>query len=79
MSGICNNIVTFLKFISNSEESRSQIPDAEFVELIFSLIVTFFVTKPENRTRKSQTHLSHYCCQEKYYFRQKGLIFEKMC
>ena len=31
------------------------------VKLTFSLIVTFYLTKTENRTKKSQTQLSHYC------------------
>ena len=30
-------------------------------KLKFSLIVTFYLTKSENRTKKSQTQLSHYC------------------
>ena len=35
--------------------------DAESVKLIFSLTVTFYLTKTENRTKKSFTQLSHYC------------------
>ena len=31
------------------------------VILIFSLIVTFYLTKTENRTKKSLTQLSYYC------------------
>ena len=30
-------------------------------KLMFSLKVTFYLTKTENRTKKSLTHLSHYC------------------
>ena len=31
------------------------------VKFIFSLVVTFYLTKTENGTKKSQTQLSHYC------------------
>ena len=31
------------------------------VKRIFLLIVTFYLTKTENRTKKSLTQLSHYC------------------
>ena len=30
---------------------------------MFSLIVTFYLTKIENRTQKSQTQLSYYCLE----------------
>ena len=30
-------------------------------KLMFSLIVIFYLTKTENRTKKSLTQLSHYC------------------
>ena len=51
-------IVTSLQvfqFMANLEQSVSQILDAEFAKLMFSLIVTFYVTKTENRTKKSLT------------------------
>ena len=31
------------------------------VKLPFSFIVTFYLTKTENRTKKPQTQLSHHC------------------
>ena len=31
------------------------------LNITFSLIVTFYLTKTENRTQKSLTQLSHYC------------------
>ena len=52
----CQKIVTllsFLQFMANLEQSGSRIPDAESVKFIFSLIVTFYITKTENRTKKS--------------------------
>ena len=52
----CLEIVTsfsFLQFMANLEESGSQIPEAQSVQLIFSLIVTFYLTETENRTKKS--------------------------
>ena len=45
----------------NLEQSESWIPDALSVKLTFSLKVTFYLTKTENRTKKSLTQLSHYC------------------
>ena len=37
------------------------IPDTESAEVMFSVTVTFCLTKTENRTNKSRTQLSHYC------------------
>ena len=45
----------FFQFTANLEQSGSRIPDAQTVKLIFSLIVTFYLTKTENRTKKSVT------------------------
>ena len=33
------------------------------VKLMFSLTITFYLTKTENSTKKSPTQLSHYCFQ----------------
>ena len=38
---------------------------------VFILIVTFHLTKSENKTKKSLTQLSHYCNEKRYYFGQK--------
>ena len=60
----CQKIVTslsFFQFMANLEQSESQIPDAETVKIMFFLIVTFDLTKTENRTKISLTQLSHYC------------------
>ena len=54
----CRRIMTllpFFQFTANLEQSGSRIPDAQTVKLIFSLIVTFYLTKTENRTKKSVT------------------------
>ena len=51
----CRQIVTsllFSRFVANLEQSGSRIPDAWSVKLTFSLIVTFYLTKTENRTKK---------------------------
>ena len=53
--------IVFFQFMVNLEQSGNQIPKAESVKLIFSLIVTVYLTKTENRTKNSQTQLSHYC------------------
>ena len=53
--------IVFFQFMVNLEQSGNQIPKAESVKLIFSLIVTVYLTKTEIRTKNSQTQLSHYC------------------
>ena len=40
---------------------------------------TLYLTKTEDRTKKSLTQLSHYCFEQRYYFSQKLLIFCKKC
>ena len=60
----CRKIVTLLSFfgfLANLEQSRGRIPDTESAEVMFSVTVTFCLTKTENRTKKSLTQLSHYC------------------
>ena len=44
--------------MADLEPSRSHILDAWSVILIFSLIATFYITKTENRTKKSLAQLS---------------------
>ena len=64
MMTLCRKIVTlstFFQFIADLEQFGSRISEALSVKLIFSLTVTFYLTKTENRTKKSLTHLSHYC------------------
>ena len=53
--------IVFFQFMVNLEQSGNQIPKAESVKLIFSLIVTVYLTKTEIRTKNSQTQLSQYC------------------
>ena len=60
----CQKIVTslsFLEFLANLEQSGGWIPDKESAKVMFSVIVTFCLTKTENKTKKSLTQLSHYC------------------
>ena len=59
MSKIVTSLL-FFQFTGNMEQSISQIPDASSVKHIFSLIVTFYLTKTQNRTKKSITQFSHY-------------------
>ena len=57
-------IVTSLSifgFLVNLGQSGGRIPDTESPKIMFSLTVIFFLTKTENRTKKSLTRLSHYC------------------
>ena len=67
----------FLQFTVNFEQSGSRITEAQSVKLIFSLIVTFYLTKIENGTKKFLTQLSHYCFEQRYYFCQKTLFLQK--
>ena len=60
MSGSCDVIVIFWIF-ANLEQSGGRIPDAESAKVMFSVKVTFDLTKTENRTKNSLTQLSHYC------------------
>ena len=60
----CRKIMTsfsFFGFLTNLEQSGGRIPDTESAKVMFSVIVTFCLTKTENRTKKSLTQLSHYC------------------
>ena len=48
MSENCDIILTqFFKFMDNLEHSGSRIPDTKSVKLMFSLTVTFYLTKTE--------------------------------
>ena len=60
----CQHIVmplSFFHFITNLKQFGSQILEAWSVKLALTLTVTFYLTKTENRTKKSLTQLSHYC------------------
>ena len=75
-------IVTSLPFFqltTNLKQSGSRIPDAYSVKFIFLLIVTFYLTETENRTKKSLTQLLQHCFEKRCYFGQKTLIFSKKC
>ena len=50
----------FFQITANLEQSGSRIPEVQSVKLMFSLIVTFYLTKTENRTQKSRTKLSRH-------------------
>ena len=47
------------------------------MKLTFSLMVTFYLTKTENRTKKFQTQLSHYCFEKGPIFAKKRWFLEK--
>ena len=53
MSANCHVIVIF-RSMAKLEHSGSQIPDAQSVKLTFSLVVTFYLTKTESRTKNLQ-------------------------
>ena len=47
--------LSFLQYMTNLEQSESQIRNAWSLVPTFLLIVTFYLTKTENRTKKSLT------------------------
>ena len=54
----CQKIVTslsFIGFLSNLEQPIGRTSDTESAKVMFSVVVTFFLTKTENRTEKSLT------------------------
>ena len=53
--------LSFFKFLTNLEQSGGRIPDTKSGKIMFSITVTFFLAKTENRTKKYLTQLSHYC------------------
>ena len=55
------DVIIIFSIYGQFGQSGSRISDAESVKLIFSLIVTFYLTKTADRTKKSRTELSHYC------------------
>ena len=64
MMTLCQKIATLLSFsgfLANLEQSGGRIPKTESAKVIFSVIVTFCLTKTLNRTKKSLIRLSHYC------------------
>ena len=76
----CQIIVTsfsFFLFMANFELSESQIPDVYSVKLTFSLTVRFYLTKTENRTKKSLTQLSNIALSKGTTFAKKMLSFCK--
>ena len=61
MSTNCDVIIIF-QISGKFGAIRNHIPEAESVnKLTFSITVTFYLEKAENRTKKSPTKLSHYC------------------
>ena len=58
---LCKEILTPLSFMANLEQSGSHISNEYYLKLTFLLKATFYHTKSENRTKKSLTHLAHYC------------------
>ena len=79
----CRKIITLLhifQFTTYLEHFRSQNPNAWSINLIVSLIMTFYLTKTEGRTKKSLMRPSYYCFEETYYFLNKNAYFlEKYC
>ena len=64
--------LSFFRFMANLEQSGSRIPDALPVKFTSSLLVTFYLTRTENRT-KTLKHSSRTIALT------KGTIFAKNC
>ena len=71
--------LSFFGFLVNLEQSGGRIPDTESAKVMFSVIVTFCLTKTENRTKKCLTQLSHYCFEKGTFFDKKRKNFAKNC
>ena len=56
--------------MANLKPSESRIPDAKSVKLTFLLVLTFYLTKTQNRTKKL-LHSSHTISLS------KGIVFTK--
>ena len=60
----CRKIVMpllFFRFMANLEQSAKRIRNAWSVKLTFSLVVIFFLTKTEIRTKIFLTQLAYHC------------------
>ena len=74
------NSFSFFQFMTNLEQSKSQIPDAWPIILKYSLITIFCLTKSENRTKICFTKLSQNCFWVKVLFSPKNVdILPKKC
>ena len=61
---LCQQILTFLSFFylwPICSHLEKQISEVWSEKLIFSLIITFHLTKSENGTKKTLTQFSYYC------------------
>ena len=77
----CRQIVTLFFFIySNLQSSGRGIPNKWPKKLPITLIVTFYLTQPENRAKKSLTQLSYYCFEQGAISAKKNPDFlQKKC
>ena len=53
--------LSFFQFMANLQLSGSRISEEWSIEITFSLTMTFYLTKTENKIKKSLTELSYYC------------------
>ena len=67
----CVTSLSFFQLMVDLEQSEKQIPGSWSVKDTFSLILFFYLTKTENRTKKSLTQRSYYCFE-------KGTILAKI-
>ena len=58
----------FFQFMATLKQSGSHISNAWSVILTFSLVVTFYLTKSENRTKNVLTQILCCCFEYRYYF-----------
>ena len=72
---LCQILTSLLlfQFITNLEQSGSRILDTW--SATFSLIITFYLTKTENKIKKSPTQLSYSCFEKWYFFWPKNVDF----
>ena len=63
MTSYCQilTVFLFLQFMTKLKQFRCRIPDVQSLNLKFSLVVIFYLTKTENRSKKSLKQLFLYC------------------
>ena len=52
-----------VRFVVNLQPSASRIPNGWSIIFIFSLLVTFYLTEHENRTKKPLPQRLYYCSE----------------
>ena len=63
--------------MANLKPSESRIPDAKSVKLTFLLVLTFYLTKTQNRTKKPLTALTLFLSVKALFLPKKANLLRK--